>query len=230
MDYARYAHLAARATTSATSAHPTTSTTRIPIKVSAPPTATPTADPHHDSGGHFPFWTIVFVVGALALAGAGVVFLLRHLRRAHPGRPPLQALRATVAGLVYRVRNPRARAAGAGFEGISAGPPRQRGAGVPRGSGVVGGREGAAAAGDGDEAWDSRVLDERFYEEEDTELRPAPGSTEYRGARGAHTAGMPSENPFGDDHAVGLRSVSPRPDGAAHRPEGEVGAAPRQFV
>jgi hypothetical protein len=224
MNYADYAHLAARATTSATSAHPTPSAARNATTTSAPPTATPTADPHRDSGGHFPFWTIVFVGGALALAGAGAVFLMRYLRRAHPGRPPLQALRATVAGLVYRARNPRARAAGAGFEGISAGPPRQRGA-PGGGEGGVGGR------GDGDEAWDSRVLDERFYEEEDTELRAAPASTEYRGARGAGgAAGMPSENPFGDDHAVNLRSVSPRPDGAGHRPEGEAGAAPRQFV
>lgn len=190
----------------------------------------------HKSGG-VPGWAIfliVLVVIGLIAAAAFAVYKLTL------GRSPLSnprsggigggigdSARSWMSNVVYKVKNPRARSSTAGYEpsGISAG--RARG-GTGRG------------ALDPDEAWDARVGHEAeygnpFYEE--TELQNQ-GTTHYSGAGyggatayhgqsgglgsnlGAETErgrspskerGLARENPFSDDAAASLRSVSPRP-------------------
>jgi hypothetical protein len=121
-----------------------------------------------------------------------------------------------------RVRNPKTQT-GAGYE------PSGGFRGAPGG-----GRRQHAL--DPDEAWDSRVGNEAeiygpgsggYYEEQELGLHQP---TEYRGGSGgagfrqAETLGAPNNsgaadrsrspgrsNPFGDDNAASLRSVSPRP-------------------
>jgi hypothetical protein len=127
-----------------------------------------------------------------------------------------------MSNLAYKVKNPRARSSTAGYEpsGISAG----------RAQGATG-----RGALDPDEAWDARVGTEAdygnpFYEE--TELQNqthysgagygAPayhqpsgslGATDYDAGRGRSQSreAPPIKDPFADDAASSLRSVSPRP-------------------
>jgi hypothetical protein len=148
------------------------------------------------------------------------------------------AAKSWIDRATYKIRNPRARSASAGFEGISAG----------RAAGGLGGAGGAGAAArnrsalDPDEAWDARVGHEAeyggYYEE--TELQShhlddgryealQHGSTEYAGAGGSAPRGrMPAENPFSDDNAMppSLRNVSPRPVEEGH--DGGHGHGERQ--
>ena len=93
----------------------------------------------------------------------------------------------------------------------------------PSGSDLGGGTARAGHALDHDEAWDSRVDNEASYEEQELGLRESGGygDTGYHGAsgggrergRGNETEGARQklQNPFGDDAAASLRSVSPRP-------------------
>jgi len=164
-------------------------------------------------------WTI-FLIVILVLAALGALGLVFYRSFIHRGGAssssgaasnPINSARSWISRATYKMRNPRARSASAGFEGISAGRARQRGL-------------------DNDEAWDARVDQHdhdpvdyvgggggRGYYEE-TELRdshryqgvgPHDNETSYTGARP-----LPVENPFADEHALGggnLRSVSPRP-------------------
>lgn len=79
-----------------------------------------------------------------------------------------------------------------------------------------------ARALDPDEAWDASVGQEAYYEEQELGLHQP---TAYSGAgygagrspglaapaEGGEEGGAASRNPFGDDNAASLRSVSPRP-------------------
>jgi len=126
----------------------------------------------------------------------------------------------------HAVRNPKTQS-GAGYESTGAAGARG-GYGRPRGA------HGGAL--DPDEAWDSRVGNEAdgygpggYYEEqelglhqptaysggagggggfEQTSTLSAPGAAGDRGRSKSPAGG----NPFGDDNAASLRSVSPRPD------------------
>jgi hypothetical protein len=186
--------------------------------------ATITHSPDKDksgSGSGFPSFLIaIIVVGAIAAIIFGLIIFFR--RRASQKRAfgdtgglSIDGAKQGLSSFWYRIKNPRARSASAGFEGISAGRAGNRNVG---------------RALDPDEAWDSRVGREADGYYEDTELQGTTGyvntgSTEYVGA--SSRAGMPVANPFGDEHAPRktddnpfgdehaaaptLRSVSPRP-------------------
>jgi len=177
---------------------------------------------HHSSGP--PGWAIfLIVILIMALIGGGVFlfFRSRNNRTDGPTSSPVDTAKSWLSKATYKIRNPRDRSASAGFEGISAGR-----AGSGRGA-----RNRSAL--DPDEAWDTRVGNEADYPGyygEDTELQGGilsdgryeslgHASTEYGGAAGTRGR-VPAENPFGDENAADLRSVSPRPDGGH--------AAPRQ--
>lgn len=184
-------------------------------------------------------WIFLILLILFILLGGGGYIAYRkfYLKRAsalptfnYPSPAPsslLDKIKETFA----RVRNPKTQT-GAGYE------PSGGYAGVGGGGGSRT-RARAGNALDPDNAWDTRVGDEAdvygpgaaggYYEEQELGLRNEP--TEYRGAgsggfRQAETLGAPavgadrqrsrspaksSTNPFGDDNAASLRSVSPRP-------------------
>jgi hypothetical protein len=171
------------------------------------PTPIPTSTPDHHSGisGWAIFLIIAGVIIALILVGSFLVQMRNSREFGTPG--PIDTAKSWLRKATYKIRNPRARSTSAGFEGISAGPRS-----ATRNRNVL----------DPDEAWDSRVGTEYQGYVDETELQShglrdgryeefsAPGD----GAEGKHPASrgrMPAENPFSDDAAASLRSVSPRP-------------------
>jgi len=186
--------------------------------VSSSSTPTPTKEPEKHSGGGLPGFVIFLIILAVVAALAfGAFFLYRRHRssRGLPTTSPLDSAKGWFGKATYKIRNPRARSANAGFEGISAGR-----AGATNRRNVL----------DPDEAWDSRVGNETEYHGgsgyyEDTELQPRGGTLndgryeEAMGGQREHRTGRAvGENPFSDEHAApSLRSISPRPhvEGAA---------------
>lgn len=173
-------------------------------------------DTHHGLSG----WAIIIIIVVIILIIATLIFFLyvrRRNRRAASSRYPSPAPGGIVGWINDRIAAmKRGRfTSGAGYE--------------PSGSSL---QEGTARAGhalDHDEAWDVRVGNESNYEEQELGLREpsgyegagyygAPGGGQERdhelhGRYGDATEGsrQKSQNPFGDDAAASLRSVSPRP-------------------
>jgi len=99
-----------------------------------------------------------------------------------------------------------------------------------------GGADDRTRDADGDETWDANVGHDAYYEEQELGLHQP---TAYSGAGYGYGAGAqsggpaaseeqtrdgPGKNPFGDEHAASLRSVSPRPlDTAAAQSHGSHG-------
>ena len=179
-----------------------------------------------NGGGGF----LIILILAIVLGGGGYIAYRKfYLKREnalptfnYPSPAP-SSLGDKVKDLWSRVRNPKM-TSGAGYESTSGGGGYR---------GAPGGRR--ANALDPDNAWDTRVGDEAdvygqgsggYYEEQELGLHQP---TEYRGASGGaggfrqtETLGPPTggadrsrsparSNPFGDDNAASLRSVSPRP-------------------
>jgi hypothetical protein len=191
---------------------------------------------HHGLGGGWIFLIIVIIFVALGGLLAFLYFrLIRNKRNAvrDTGFPPssspggLAGITSFFKNTFQSLKNPRS-TTGSGYEGAG-----YAGVGGSRGTG----RAAHGGPLDPDEAWDSRVGNEAdiygpggYYEE--TELGLHPQSTAYSGAAyGGSAAGfapapglagaergksrspgpVAAENPFGDDAASSLRSVSPRP-------------------
>jgi hypothetical protein len=196
--------------------------------------ASPTAIPEHH-GGTSGWLIAIIIIVVFAALGAGAFFVYKKFLGKHTPASagfshggPLDSIKGWFTATSYKLRNPRNRQAGAGFEGISA---------------------GAAGMGTRDDAWDTRVHDDEEYGIVGGRSAPGDGyemgrfSSEYKGAgaTGNTTGGryqdesgrhhdehndgrgrrpMPVENPFGDEHATAaglgpggssLRSISPRP-------------------
>jgi hypothetical protein len=173
-------------------------------------------DTHHGLSG----WAIFIIIIVILLIIAILVFFLyvrRRNRRAASSRYPSPAPGGIVGWVNDRIAAmKRGRfTSGAGYE--------------PSGSTLQGGSARAGHALDSDEAWDVRVGNEGIYEEQELGLRETGGyeSTRYHGASGGgrerdrdldgrygdemEGGRQKSKNPFGDDAAASLRSVSPRP-------------------
>jgi len=171
---------------------------------------------HHGLSG----WAIFIIVIVILLLIAILIFFLyvrRRNRRAASTPYPSPAPGGIVGWINDRIAAlKRGRfTSGAGYE--------------PSGSGLRGDSTRAGHALDPDEAWDVRVGNEGIYEEQELGLREpggyegagyygAPGGDPERdrklgGRYGDETEGgrQKSQNPFGDDAAASLRSVSPRP-------------------
>lgn len=171
-------------------------------------------------------WVFFILLILAIILGCGGYFAYRKFYLKRNDLPTFNYPAPAPSGIVDKVkeawgrlRNPKS-STGAGYEATGGG---YRGA---PGSG----RRGHAL--DPDEAWDSRVGNEAdvagpnsgYYEEQELGLHQ---STEYHGGgaggfRQAETLGAPDtdrnrsrsparSNPFGDDNAASLRSVSPRP-------------------
>jgi hypothetical protein len=188
-------------------------------------------------------WVFLIILILAILLGGGGYLAYRKFYLKRNDLPTFNYPAPAPSGLVDRVkeawgrlRNPKTQT-GAGYE--------------PSGGyrGASGGRRGHAL--DPDEAWDSRVGNEAeiygpnsgHYEEQELGLHQP---TEYRGGGGgagfrqAETLGAPAggaadrsrspgrSNPFGDDNAASLRSVSPRPhldtSGGGAQPQGRGSA------
>jgi hypothetical protein len=171
---------------------------------------------------------LILLILAILLGGGGYIAYRKfYLKRANAlpsynfPTPAPSGIADKAKELWSKLRNPKTQS-GAGYEasgGAGYGPP---GAGSRRGGNAL----------DPDEAWDSRVGNEAdvygpggYYEEQELGLHQP---TAYQGPSGGgfrqtETLGAPggdsqrsrspakSTNPFGDDNAASMRSVSPRP-------------------
>jgi hypothetical protein len=174
-------------------------------------------------------WAIFFIVlVVVVIIGVGGFFGWRFYQKRNGSNvdsvfpsPAPAGVGAWIQDKFQRIKNPRNRT-GAGYESTGYGASGARGA--PRRGPL-----------DPDEAWDSRVGNEGaeiygpggYYEEQELGLHqptaysgagyaapsagftPAPGLGPVHAERGRSTS--PGRNPFGDDAAASLRSVSPRP-------------------
>ncbi|KAF2663852.1 hypothetical protein BT63DRAFT_430106 [Microthyrium microscopicum] len=208
------------ANATATTSPVSTSSSSSSSSTSSTATASPSAVPEPHSSGLSGLWIAIIVAAVLGLTlAAGLFFFRRRAaqRRAFgsaPG-PSLDGARAGLSSLWYKMRNPRERSQGAGFEGISAGR--------------AGNTRGAGRALDPDEAWDSRVGGEADMFYGDTELH----STAYHGGSeyaGTSRGGMPVENPFGDEHAQAGQTRGLNPFGDEHAEAGMRPVSPRPVI
>ncbi|KIV99804.1 uncharacterized protein PV09_08608 [Verruconis gallopava] len=182
---------------------------------------------------------LIVLILAVLIGGGGYVayrkfYLKQETTFAYPSPAP-SSLGDKLRDIWSRIRNPKTQT-GAGYEATSG-----------YGGGRVPGR-GRAHALDPDEAWDSRVGTEAdlyggsgvggYYEEQELEYH---GASTGGGFRQTETLGAPTtgsrarskspaaSNPFADDNAASLRSVSPRPQvdtaAAARHPTGGRGSA-----
>ncbi len=173
-------------------------------------------DTHHGISG----WAIFIIIIVILLIIAALIFFL-YMRRRNRRAASARYTSPAPGGIVGWI-NDRVAALKRGRFMYGAGYERS-------GSGLRGGTARAGHALDPDEAWDTRVDNEGSYEEQELGLRE-PGvyeGTSYYGASGggpehhrelggryANESGgghQKSRNPFGDDAAASLRSVSPRP-------------------
>ncbi|KAF2191210.1 hypothetical protein K469DRAFT_366584 [Zopfia rhizophila CBS 207.26] len=185
-------------------------------------------------------WAIFIIILLLAIIGGyGGWVLWSRMRAKRLGLPPPSlnpfasspspnypapapgGIRGWIDTQVRKLKNRNNRSAAGAYEEPSThGGPRGRGAGHRL---------------DPDEAWDARVGNEAYYEEQELGLHAPQGNTSYGDGYGApspsfqppepergrsrtreyddslHSDARSAQNPFGDDNAASLRGVSPRP-------------------